>query len=190
MKNQRETKFAFKRDGYIQIITKYGECSSFAEYGAFQINNQRIYPCGKIENQIKEGNSGKWTIVDSVDNYAELAEKIAANMIIVSANDAIAAEKKAIAAADERKWFEKIYSEKMNYLLSLKKGVYSVEFSALVGLIKGNDGWRNYSYSVVASNGVDAFEKAKDFFNDNLPRNVSFVYSFCDLTIAEINFVG
>lgn len=190
MKNQETTKFAFQREGFIQIITKHGNIDSFLAIGRAQLNNQRFYPDGIIENQVKDDNSGKWTIIDEITTYAEISQKIAENLIRVSQIEKKNNEEKAIATAIANEKRNKAIAEKMQELYAMPKGWYVIEFSAMVSLVKGNDGWRDYTWKCLANNGVEAFEMARRSFNEKMPRNVSFVYTFCEITQANIDYVG
>lgn len=82
-------------------------------------------------------------------------------------------------------WLKEMYAE--------ARGWYVVTLDVAVSKIRGNDGNKTYSFRVLASNQMEAYERTCDMImNEGLKdRNVSFVYGIADSAkSALIEYVG
>lgn len=186
----KTTKFAFlQKDQSILVIEKSGEIKSFNEPLTAQLGIYVINSDNSIEKVKQNHPGGIWTIIDS-DDYNTAMLLINANIARVSKirkiEDAKKTEENKIKAAAKAQAESAYIAD----LYKMPRGWYLVDFSALVSVIRGNDGFRDYSWKVLADNGYQAFELALQGFNEKMPKNVSFVYHFCEITAANIEYVG
>lgn len=104
----------------------------------------------------------------------------------------IVADNKAKAEKEKAEKDEIAYQEWLTEARREAKGWYVVTLDVLVSKIRGNDGIKTYSFKVLATSEMNAYELACDrAFNDLDDRNVSFVYRINDDAMsALIEYVG